>query len=203
MVVPTNWKTLRARERRAQNPERELALGAAYRARHRSELAARARKRNAARAAAEGRTLKAKRGSLPVPARVDPNAYRRELYLLRKAADPEGHLARLRAQHARQVARDPDGYLQRRRDQIREAKFGLSAEAYAGLVEAQGGVCAICGHVETARFKGRLKLLAVDHDHKTGLNRGLLCQACNLVIGFAREDVGRLEAAIAYLRRFS
>lgn len=136
---------------------------------------------------------------LTVPARADMNTYRRQQYALRKATDPLGHLATIRDQHARQKARDPEGFLARRRDQVREAKFGLSPEGYQAMLQAQGGLCAICRMPETARFKGRLKMLAVDHDHLTNANRGLLCQACNLALGFARDDPARLRALIAYL----
>lgn len=54
-----------------------------------------------------------------------------------------------------------------------EKTYGLTAEGYAELLKAQGGKCAIC------RNKPGKKRLAVDHDHKTGAVRGLLCGRCN------------------------
>ncbi|MFJ7901912.1 endonuclease VII domain-containing protein [Streptomyces sp. NPDC096198] len=50
--------------------------------------------------------------------------------------------------------------------------YGLQAGDYARLLEAQGGVCAICKQPRTKR-------LDVDHDHATGLVRGLCCARCN------------------------
>lgn len=70
--------------------------------------------------------------------------------------------------------------------------FELTAEQYAALYEAQGGVCAIC-RIAT----GKARRLAVDHDHVTGEIRGLLCGPDNLMIGRLRVE-GMLRA-IEYL----
>ncbi len=78
-------------------------------------------------------------------------------------------------------------------------KFGLTGEQYDAMVAAQGGVCAICRNPETATRQGIVKLLAVDHCHATGKIRGLLCNACNAMLGHGRDDVTLLKAAIAYL----
>lgn len=50
--------------------------------------------------------------------------------------------------------------------------YGLSKAEYAAVLEAQGGLCAICKGARPYR-------LAVDHNHKTGEVRGLLCKRCN------------------------
>lgn len=64
--------------------------------------------------------------------------------------------------------------------------YGITRDDYLALLELQGGVCAICGQTP------RTKRLAVDHDHKTGLVRGLLCadqeRGCNHAV------LGSLEA---------
>jgi hypothetical protein len=54
-------------------------------------------------------------------------------------------------------------------------------------------VCFICGKPPT-----KLRL-AVDHDHKTGLARGLLCWACNRAIGAFRDNADSLQRAVDYL----
>lgn len=58
------------------------------------------------------------------------------------------------------------------------------------MIEAQGGVCAAC---KTDKPKH------VDHDHKTGRVRGMLCSLCNQALGNVRDDVKRLQGLINYL----
>lgn len=78
-----------------------------------------------------------------------------------------------------------------------EKTYGISAEQYKILYEAQGGRCAIC-----RRATGATRRLAVDHDHKTGEVRGLLCKPCNRYgLGmFARDNPEVFDRAADYLR---
>lgn len=64
-----------------------------------------------------------------------------------------------------------------------EKTYGITAEEYQALYVAQGRSCFIC-----RRATGRTKRLAVDHDHKTGYVRGLLCGTCNKLLGHLRDD---------------
>ena len=73
--------------------------------------------------------------------------------------------------------------------------YGLTREEYDQMVEDQGGKCAICGSFGNSR-----KSLAVDHDHRTGKVRGLLCEHCNNGLGCFLDDVRLLIKAIKYLR---
>lgn len=75
-------------------------------------------------------------------------------------------------------------------------RYGMTLEEYRGRVAAQGGCCAICGD----RPEGKQRL-HVDHSHKTGAVRDLLCRACNHALGNAQDDPARLRAMIAYLER--
>ena len=68
---------------------------------------------------------------------------------------------------------------------------------YAALLAAQGGVCAICGR--PPKQGGRK--LHVDHDHRTGRIRGLLCFTCNRYILGKYATVAKLRAAADYLER--
>lgn len=72
-------------------------------------------------------------------------------------------------------------------------KYGLNPGEYDVLFKAQGGACAIC--------RGRRRQrLSVDHDHKTGMVRGLLCRMCNgRLLPSARDSVQTLQSAVAYL----
>lgn len=72
--------------------------------------------------------------------------------------------------------------------------YGLTLEQYAAMVEAQGGVCAICGKPPPGKFP-----LCVDHDHDTGRIRGLLCNPCNSLMGRWGDDAEILMAAARYL----
>ena len=75
-----------------------------------------------------------------------------------------------------------------------EKVYGIDADEYARILKAQGGRCAICrNQPRTIRF-------AVDHDHKTGEVRGILCKRCNHdLLGGGHDDVEVLWNAIAYL----
>jgi hypothetical protein len=82
--------------------------------------------------------------------------------------------------------------------------YGITPEQYAEMLAAQGGKCLICGLPERGKRGERDYPLAVDHDHRPGGKvRGLLCNKCNLGIGNFDDDVTRIEAAVAYLRRHS
>lgn len=83
-------------------------------------------------------------------------------------------------------------------ERAREARYakmyGLRPGEYRLIYDAQGGRCAIC-----PRAIGRTKRLAVDHDHKTGLVRGLLCSVCNRHLGHIRDDVETAQRIVQYL----
>ena len=73
-------------------------------------------------------------------------------------------------------------------------------DEYVSLAEAQGGRCAICRQPETHRDRsGSVQPLGVDHDHRTGKVRGLLCHSCNTALGYFRDDPALLTAAAEYV----
>jgi hypothetical protein len=81
-------------------------------------------------------------------------------------------------------------------------RYGITREQYEEMWTRQGGRCAICNRLGSevhARGKAVLRL-AVDHDHETGVVRGLLCNGCNLGLGGFDDDPEALERAAAYLR---
>jgi Recombination endonuclease VII len=102
-----------------------------------------------------------------------------------------------RASSLRHYHRDPRRY---KNKQLLKA-YGITIEDYEALLEAQGGVCAICKQPESALHQnGVVRRLAVDHDHETKIVRGLLCSGCNQGVGYFRNNPGLLDAAAAYLR---
>ncbi len=73
-------------------------------------------------------------------------------------------------------------------------------ECYESLLIAQNHVCAICSGKEIMTRNDKIKRFSIDHDHETGKVRGLLCQFCNSLIGYAYDDIEILESAIKYLK---
>lgn len=79
--------------------------------------------------------------------------------------------------------------------------FGIDLAKYSEMVAAQDNRCAICGEPETQMRGGKLKALAVDHNHTTGAVRELLCCDCNQALGKFKDSEAILTSAIAYLRK--
>ena len=81
-------------------------------------------------------------------------------------------------------------------------KYKLTLEDYDHMLEKQKGVCAVCGKPETcAAHYGGVRRLAVDHDHKTGKVRGLLCALCNQALGCVGDSKERLLQLAIYLEQ--
>lgn len=95
---------------------------------------------------------------------------------------------------------DPSPSLTARERRLR-AQFNISAEEWDLILKFQGGVCALCRlkFTQTGKNKGKPKPLNTDHDHITGLTRGILCTGCNRRIP-TWMTVEWLEAVLAYLR---
>jgi len=77
--------------------------------------------------------------------------------------------------------------------------YGITQAEYDCMYQSQDGVCKICRQPETLVRRGKVAPLHVDHDHKTGKVRGLLCAACNNGLGHFRDNTTYLQAAIEYL----
>lgn len=78
-----------------------------------------------------------------------------------------------------------------------KTRYGITLLEYNLLLEAQNGVCAICGTDKPGR-KGS-NYLSVDHCHASGKVRGLLCYKCNVGLGAFKDDPASLTKAIEYL----
>lgn len=78
---------------------------------------------------------------------------------------------------------------------------GITRQQYEELFAQQDGVCAICSKIASVTDPN--KKLAVDHNHKTGFVRGLLCHKCNLALGYLKDDVELFEKAIYYIKNYT
>lgn len=75
------------------------------------------------------------------------------------------------------------------------ASFGMTLDDEIRLLTFQKNVCGICGNVVSWESRYRL-----DHDHETGLLRGLLCGKCNSGLGMLGDNLPALLRAINYLK---
>lgn len=76
---------------------------------------------------------------------------------------------------------------------IRASKYGLRADDYDRMLIAQRGGCAICKKIQP------YGVLVIDHDHETGIVRGLLCVGCNAGLGLLGDTLEQLQEAVRYL----
>lgn len=83
--------------------------------------------------------------------------------------------------------------LMKKRVRHAQRVYGLGGVELDTMLEEQSGKCPICGKLLRPYF--------IDHDHKTGKVRGLLCPSCNTGLGFFADSIERLLAAVVYLRK--
>lgn len=79
------------------------------------------------------------------------------------------------------------------RDLYLRRVYGISLSEYEQLLRHQGGGCFACGFMPRADQNA----LHVDHDHRTGFVRGLLCMSCNRTLGLLRGDDPRVCRRLA------
>lgn len=80
--------------------------------------------------------------------------------------------------------------------------FQINISQYRFLEKLGGGVCWACKAPETSKYRGEVRALAVDHDHKSGRVRGLLCLSCNRALGAVDDSPERLRALYVYLTKW-
>ena len=72
-------------------------------------------------------------------------------------------------------------------------KYGISVEQFEDMYISQNGACFTC------RVPNDGVLMHVDHDHETGIVRGLLCRKCNFALGLANDDPSLLRTLADYV----
>lgn len=91
-------------------------------------------------------------------------------------------------------------WMSRNMDKIKSTKlkkaYGITIEQYKEMLHNQNNSCHICSRSQLDLTKS----LAVDHNHKTGKVRGLLCSDCNIGLGCFKDNLKFLEIAISYIK---
>lgn len=84
-------------------------------------------------------------------------------------------------------------------------KFNVTKEEYEKMALNQNSLCAICKNkeVRSSRAKRSCEYLSIDHCHKTGRIRKLLCRKCNMALGLFEESIKIMESAIQYIKDFT
>lgn len=120
---------------------------------------------------------------------AERNRRRRERY----AKDPE--YREKNRQHAKTWSQDNP---EKKANQRLKAAFGITLDQFNKMLAQQNGGCAICGTTILTKTKSRHY---VDHNHKTGKVRGILCHHCNFGIGHFQDNPNLLTKAADYLKR--
>jgi hypothetical protein len=94
---------------------------------------------------------------------------------------------------------------EKNRDRQLKMRYGIGLNEYNQILQNQDNKCAICKTTDPKGRKsgrgGAVEVFYVDHDHKTGNVRGLLCNICNRTMGYIGENSGVLEEMIKYLEQ--
>ena len=121
----------------------------------------------------------------------------------KKTTHPYGGFWRFICIHCRYVRRTiihPD-LPERDRNEKLWRRFRLTTSDYEAMLESQGGVCALCKKPETVvdPRTGKPRRLAVDHNHRTGIVRKLLCWRCNARLGRIENPEKASDVQLNYL----
>ena len=117
-----------------------------------------------------------------------------------EASDPNSKVRRRESRRAREsnwTEERKERERRRKRNNVAVNKYGIDLGTLDKMFEQQGHACAICGAVEP----GGRGDFHIDHCHDFNVVRGLLCSACNLMIGMAKDRIDVLKSAIAYLTK--
>ena len=88
---------------------------------------------------------------------------------------------------------NPEKKKKRKKNATLKKRYGITLEQYNNLLEEQNKKCFLCKNE---------KKLVLDHDHASGKIRKFLCDGCNKGLGFFKDDIDCLLAAVNYLKRY-
>ena len=167
------------RKERAENPE---GVCAADRARY-AKNPEKKRKSNFKYREANREKIREGANMRHAERREEKNTRQREY----RAANPEKH----RETNRKWAKANPEKVIEISRRNTLKRKYNLTPAQYDAMSAAQRGHCKTCGRDDQG--------LHVDHDHATGMIRGLLCGNCNRMIGLAGDNPAVLRKAANYL----
>ena len=128
-----------------------------------------------------------------------------DFYQTVRNGSPYGHHGKCKECYIKKQQENYDPLKQR--DENLKQRYGknFGLLEYNALLEKQGHKCAICNSTDPKGRKsgrgGGVDVFYVDHNHKTGEVRGLLCNVCNRTIGYVNEDVELIKNMIEYVKR--
>lgn len=121
------------------------------------------------------------------------------------AEDREGAAARARKYYhinkeaIKERRRNDPSYIRRNKARALKFRTGATLEQKEEMLASQFYMCSACG--DSLNDTGP-RNQCLDHDHRTGALRAVLCNCCNIALGMVKDDITRLEKLIVYLRRF-
>ncbi len=110
---------------------------------------------------------------------------------VKAAQDRNNRSPKAKVRKARYHAKNPHA---RRADHIKR-NYGITLAQESALVEAHQGLCAVCDMSLSEGYRNQ----CIDHDHKTGEIRGLLCRRCNMALGLLDESPAIVKSLHRYL----
>ena len=126
-----------------------------------------------------------------------------EFYQTVRNGSPYGYHGKCKSCYVKKQQENYDPI--KKRDENLKRVYGIGIEEYNTLLEKQNNRCAICESTDPKGRKsgrgGGVYVFYVDHDHKTGNVRGLLCNICNRTMGYVGENSNVLEEMIKYLQK--
>jgi len=128
--------------------------------------------------------------------KINRKEYHREYNSRESTKRRRKELYRARIEHYKRRDRDHYYKNQARHRELQMAKrYKISVEEYRHMFEKQHNLCAICKKPESTKNK----VLSVDHCHKTGKVRALLCGKCNKALGFFEDNLYVLSKVKEYI----
>jgi hypothetical protein len=100
--------------------------------------------------------------------------------------------------HANYYENNTKKVKEKNKKQWLKRKYNMEVTEFERIKTSQNSCCGIC---KTKLEDGHL--VHVDHDHKTGKVRGILCRWCNTGLGNFKDSLSSLKSALSYLEKYS